>query len=807
LSDTRWLCIHGHFYQPPRENPWLESIEQQESAYPYHDWNERITAESYGPNAQARILDEKDRIIRIVNNYSSISYNFGPNLLQWLEDHSPDTYGLILSADRASAARFGGHGSALAQAYNHVIMPLADERDIQTQVLWGKRDFEHRFGRAPEGMWLPETAVDTRTLEALAAAGVSFTILAPHQAAAARRIGAEDWIDVSGGRIDTTQAYVCNLPSGRSITLFFYDGPVSRAVAFEGLLKSGEVFANRVLGLLRDETRPMLAHIATDGETYGHHHRHGEMALAYAMHYIQHNKLARITNYGEFLEHVPPQYEVQIEESTSWSCAHGLERWRSNCGCHTGGKPGWNQRWREPLRDALDWLRDEMRPHYEQEAGLLLRDPWAARDAYIDVVLDRVGRLDAFFAAHARTALTQTERTRALELLELQRHAMFMYTSCGWFFNDVAGIESVQVLAYAGRAIQLAEKLFGISLQAAFCEKLALAVSNEPKMGTACDLYRDQVEPLRVDLLRVGAHYAVDSAYDNAVPSSVYCYDVKLEDSVRRTSGETQLLAARARITSRVTLESEVITFAVLHLGGHNLAGGIRRFEGAQSYNEIVEQLTRSYETADLSAVVRALAANFPEYPFSLKSLFTDRQREVLYRLLQSSVRKAEAAYRRVYEENTPFTRFLVAQDLPLPRAFMLAAEFVINHDLRAEFDAEDIDVEHAQALVADAESLKVPLDKTGLAFALKRTLERLARRVRAEPDELNVLEAFARAATLACALPLSVDLWKVQNDYYELLRSTYEEKSDEARSGAADAVRWVELFKTVGAQLDVAVT
>jgi hypothetical protein len=389
----------------------------------------------------------------------------------------------------------------------------------------------------------------------------------------------------------------------------------------------------------------------------------------------------------------------------------------------------------------------------------------------------------------------------------MQRNAMFMYTSCGWFFNDVGGIETVQVLMYAGRVIQLADKLFSIPLEEEFITRLSLAESNDPDIGNAGAIYQNNVKPAVVDLMRVAAHYAVDSAFDHGPPpAEVYCYDVEVQDHLRRTSGETQLLAARARITSQLTRESEVITYAFVHLGGHNLAGGIREYQGQQLYTEVIRQLLQYYETADIAAVVRALTANFPEYPFSLKSLFTDRQREVLYRLLQSSVRRAEAAYRRVYQENTQFTRFLVAQDLPLPRAFMLAAEFVINHDLRAEFDTADIDIPHTQALLADAASLKVPLDKAGLGFALKRTLETLARSLRENPLDIDTLESLTIAARLARALPLSVDLWKVQNYYYEMLRTRFESQSAISQSGDADAARWVKLFEELGAQLEVAV-
>src|SRR4051812_11179720 len=282
MPASRHICIHGHFYQPPRENPWLEAVETQDSASPYHDWNERITAECYGPNASARILDENDRILKIVNNYASISFNFGPTLLSWLESRSPDTYAAIIDADRISRARFSGHGSALAQAYNHIILPLANARDKRTQVRWGLCDFEWRFGRKPEGMWLPETAVDVDSLEALAAEGIAFTILEPHQAKRVRKIGEKAWSETG---MDPTMPYRCTLPSGRTIAIFFYDGPISRAVAFENLLARGENLAHRVIGAFADTRKhAQVVNIATDGETYGHHHRYGDMALAYALH-------------------------------------------------------------------------------------------------------------------------------------------------------------------------------------------------------------------------------------------------------------------------------------------------------------------------------------------------------------------------------------------------------------------------------------------------------------------------------------------------------------------------------------------
>jgi len=371
----RYICIHAHFYQPPRENPWLETVEAQPSAYPFHDWNERITAECYAPNGASRIVDDQGRILEIVNNYSKISFNFGPTLLSWLDTQSPEVYASILEADRLSQHQFSGHGSAMAQAYNHMILPLANRRDKETQVIWGIRDFEKRFHRKPEGMWLPETAVDIESLDIMAGHGIKFTVLAQHQAAKVRRLGTRAYKDASGGRIDPTRAYETRLPSGRRIALFFYDGPISRAVAFEKLLNSGEQFAQRLLsGFSGDHDWPQLVNIATDGESYGHHHPHGDMALAYALRHIEENRLARLTNYGEFLEKQPPRMEAQIAERTAWSCTHGVERWNSDCGCRSADN-GWNQQWRGPLRAALDWLRDSTNPLFEEAAEKLFPTP------------------------------------------------------------------------------------------------------------------------------------------------------------------------------------------------------------------------------------------------------------------------------------------------------------------------------------------------------------------------------------------------------------------------------------------------
>ncbi len=609
---TRFVCVHGHFYQPPRENPWLETVEVQESAAPYHDWNDRITAECYAPNGASRIQNRKNEIVRILNNYSRMSFNFGPTLLSWLFDKAPRTYRMILDADRASAARFGGHGSAVAQVYNHMIMPLANERDAVTQIRWGIADFAYRFGRKPEGMWLAETAVNRYVLDLMAREGILYTILAPSQCARVRAIAkpGEAWTETPNATVDPTQPYLVKLDEGRSISIFFYDGPGSRAIAFEGLLDSGEKFAGRLLGSFRATSNhpAQLSHVATDGESYGHHHKHGEMALSFAMHYIEDKGLATLTNYGEFLERFPPICEAEVVENTSWSCAHGVERWRSDCGCN-GGRVGWNQLWRKPLRDSLDFLRDSTASLSEKLAAGLLKDLWAARDAYIDIVLDRSPDVIArFFHEQARRPLSEAERIIVLELMELQRHAQLMYTSCGWFFDEISGIETVQIIAYAGRVLQLAARLFGDPgrvLEPEFLRILAQAKPNVPDLKDGAAVYTSYIAGMKIGLEQVGAHYAISSVFRSyPEDGELFCFDVHRDAHEVFASGRGRVALGRAKIKSRITEESVAICYAVLHLGDQNLSAAVRRF----SETEIAGFATFS---ADIRAAIRV--ANLPE--------------------------------------------------------------------------------------------------------------------------------------------------------------------------------------------------
>jgi hypothetical protein len=801
----RYLCIHCHFYQPPRENPWLESIELQDSAYPYHDWNERITAECYAPNAASRILTPDNRITRIVNNYSRISFNVGPTLLSWMADRAPDTYQAILDADRESQQRFSGHGSAIAQVYNHMIMPLANRRDKQTQVLWGIRDFEYRFGRDPEGMWLAETAVDIETLEVLAANGIKFTVLAPSQAKHERRVSTTKYKNVEGGKIDPTRPYVCNLPSGRAINLFFYDGPISRAVAFEGLLSNGERFASRLLsGFADNRPWPELMHIATDGETYGHHHLKGDMALSYALHHIETRKLAKLTNYGEYLTINSPTHEVEIVENTAWSCSHGIGRWNSDCGCNSGGKPGWNQAWRAPLRKALDHLRDRLAEPYESKAGGLLLDPWKARDEYVDLVLDRSETgPKKFFAAHARHELSETEIVTALSLLEMQRHAMLMYTSCGWFFDELSGIETVQVIMYAGRALQLAQQLFPDHHEEDFRQLLQSATSNLPEYGDGAQIFDRFVKPAQVDLLSVTAHYAIASMFLRGDDRNlVNCYELKPIDEVRLESGRARLAIGASRIRSRVTREQQDVSFGVLHFGDHNLMAGVRLYPGDAEFRSIVRDLREPFLSADLPTVLRLLDRDFDRAHFTLKSLFRDERQKVVSKLLSSTMSEAEAAYNQIYERHAPLIGFLSGMGAPLPRMLHLTAEFVLNTSLRKEFMADELDLERVQRLLDTAAREKIQWDEAWLGYALTKRFGFMADELAIKP-RADLLHRFNLAVNLVRSLPFEVDLGRVQNVYYQLLQHVYPVM---AKDGDEASQLWISEFTDLGQKLGVCV-
>jgi alpha-amylase/alpha-mannosidase (GH57 family) len=806
----RYICVHGHFYQPPRQNPWLEAIELQDAAHPYHDWNERITAECYAPNTAARILDSTDRIVRIINNYARMSFNFGPTLLAWLEQQAPEVYAAIVSADHASQARFAGHGSALAQAYNHMILPLANRRDKYTQIRWGIDDFVHRFGRQPEGMWLPETAVDLETLDLMADLGIRFTILSPTQARRVRALSGGAWRDVSGGHIDPTMPYLQRLPSGRQITVFFYHAAISRGIAFERLLSNGKELADRLVGAFSAQhAGPQLVHAATDGETYGHHHRFGEMALAYALDSIETNNLARLTNYGAYLEQHPPTHEVEIIANTAWSCAHGIERWRSNCGCRTGGPREWQQTWRTPLREALDWLRDTLAPVYEQRGSRVLHDPWAARDDYLTVILERSPHnIERFLRRHARHSLTADETIVVLKLLEMQHQAMLMYTSCGWFFDELSGLEPRQVMLHAARALWLAHDFsWGAPLETDFLERLARAKSNLPEYRDGRTIYERFIRPAMVGWEQIAVQYAMHALCETApTPTRVYCYTVHLEDLQRLAASATQFVVGRARFTSEMTHDTAVLDFGVWHRGDHHLYGGARLVRDAEDDQSLLQEARAALMRADFSAIIRLLHDHFGPSTWSLRTLRRDAQRQIIPLILDTTLAATETLYRQIYEPRTPLFRTLTRLHMPAPRALQIAAEYLLNLDIRRAFDAADLDLGRLSALLEDSRKAHLTLDAMTLQSPITQRLVRAAAHWQAYPSDLVLLQTLVETMRLVRTLPFGVDLWQVQNVFYGLCHTAYPALRQSADQGDAPARVWVHHFRALGNLLSVCV-
>jgi alpha-amylase/alpha-mannosidase (GH57 family) len=779
-ASKRFVCIHGHFYQPPRENPWLETVETQDSAAPYHDWNERICAECYATNGAARVVNIKNQITRIVNNYARTSFNFGPTLLSWLKENAPRTYRMILDGERRSRKNFKGHSSAMAQVYNHAIMPLANRQDKVTQIRWGIADYQQHYGIAPEGMWLAETAADTETLELLALHGIKFTVLAPHQCRRIRPLkDAANWTDTPNAGVDTSHPYLINFESGVSMAIFFYDGPTSRAIAFEGLLNSGENFAGRLRSCFRDIPQPQLVHVATDGESYGHHHKHGEMALAYTLRLLEQDKNVRLTNYGCFLAQFPPDFECQINDDTSWSCAHGVERWRSDCGCN-GGKPGWNQAWRKPLRAALDELRDALIPLTEKAGAELFNDVWAARDAYIQVVLDRsTESADNFFIDHQSHPLADPERVRALELMEMQRHAQLMYTSCGWFFDDISGIETVQIIAYAARVLQLAQTAFGIeatALEPAFLERISEARSNVAKAGTGAQIYKDSVATMQLGLEQVVAHYAISSVFSSfSEETELFCYNVRRISYDTYTSGRGRLAIGRVHIASAITGQQRNYSFSVLHFGDQNITAAVKAYEATEveEFDAFVTEVTDQVLRADFPQVIRLLDAYYGHVDYSLTSLFTDEQRRIVQLILNSTLWNIENSLKTIYEDHASLLHFLSQAGLPKPPALTLAAGFAINAGLRRALEGDPIDQASLKSFLSLAKADQVPLETPTLSYIADQRMKRAMIELLMSSGSLEMLDRALTLARIFAELPFDLNLWQAQNIWYEILRTS----------------------------------
>jgi len=805
----RYICIHGHFYQPPRENPWLEDVELQDSAYPYHDWNARITAECYSPNAASRILGEDKKIIDIVNNYSKISFNFGPTLLSWMQRHAPQVYNDILGADKKSLENFGGHGAAMAQVYNHMIMPLANSRDKRTQVIWGIRDFRHRFDRDPQGMWLAETAVDLETLEIMAEHNLKFTVLAPHQALKVRKITDKQWVDVSGGKIDPKVPYLCKLPSGRTISLFFYDGAISRETAFGGLLDNGENFANKLLAAFLSENHSdQLEHIATDGETYGHHHRFGDMALTYCLYFLESNNLARITIYSEFLEKNPPQYEVEIIENSSWSCFHGVERWRANCGCNSNGHAGWNQDWRAPLRGAMDWLRDNLVHIFEEQLSGLVKDPWKARDEYIEVILDRSQEnVENFLSRITEKDTNYEEKLKILYLMEMQRNAMLMYTSCGWFFDEISGIETLQVLNYAARAMQLAKAVSNVSLEEVYRGLLERAPSNIPEFENGAKVYDLFVKPLIMDLSRVGVHYGITSLFKK-YPSSVTLYSFSAERRAQEQleAGKQKLIIGRVFLRSNITWNEEEVIFAALHLGDHNIVAAAKPYAQEESFNEMLKQMKESFQKGEISDLIRHIDTNFNGHTFSLSILLKDEQKQIIDQIFAAAQKEIGGSLRSIYEHHYAAVQFMSGLNIPLPKYFSAIIGFVLNTDIQRILDNEGFDNEKLSRLIKESKKWYGEIDIAALELKAARKVDLEMERLSQDIQNIGLMKNISELVSILRGLSQSINFWKAQNIHFYLSKAPMHEMQERSQAGDALAGSWLDSFTELGEALSIKV-
>ena len=790
----KFICIHGHFYQPPRENAWLETVELQDSAYPFHDWNARITSECYAPNAASRILNDDRVITKIVNNYSRISFNFGPTLLSWLELNDPETYEGIIEADKLSMINFSGHGSALAQVYNHIIMPLASRRDKETQVIWGIRDFTHRFGRHPEGMWLAETAVDTETLEVLAENNIKFTILAPRQAKSVREIGGNKWDNV-GINVDPRMPYLVNLPSGKQIHVFFYNGDLSQSVAFNGLLNNGSEFAGKLMSGFGAGLDQQLVHIATDGESYGHHHKHGDMALAYCLEAINRDKNIQLTNYGEALERFTVTHEALIVEDSSWSCVHGVGRWEKDCGCHTGGHASWNQQWRKPLRDSLNWLRDEVVKVFEKEAAPFFDNPWEARNEYISVIMGRDEGTQTFLDKYQ---IKEDHAIKALRLMEMQRNSLLMFTSCGWFFDEVSGIETTQILQYACRAIQLALQEGDVDLEPGFLNILKKAKSNLKQYGDAVKIYNDVVIPTRLTLERVGIHYAVASIFEEDPESlPVFNYEPNSTYLERREAGSQKIVIGKTRVKSRVTLSNKEFKFAVMYLGQQNIIGNISITMSDEDFDVFCSRFLKAFEMSQLGEMIGLIMQYFGPNKFSLWHLFKDEKRKALNLIMEQSMKQVENSFRRIYNRDYTLMNYLKSDDIPIPSAYQTTLQYVLNADLRNTLMDEKIDLmelgrikdEFKKWDLTIDDSLYIEQHASSMAYdALKRVNEEFY-----DITRLQRLNGFSEYLN---QFGLKPNLYKAQNLYFEM--------SIDENLRAKTTEEWKSLFNSLGEKIGI---
>jgi alpha-amylase/alpha-mannosidase (GH57 family) len=789
-----YVTVHGHFYQPPRENPYLDTIERQPSAYPFHDWNERIHYECYRPNAFARILNDRAEVVGIVNNFEYLSFNIGATLMSWLETYDMEAYQRILEGDRKSRDRLNGHGNAIAQVYNHIILPLANRRDKYTQIRWGKEDFRKRFGRDPEGMWLAETAVDYATLEALIDEEIRFIVLAPSQAERCRPFSLQDddpdaaseikWYEVGGGQIDPTRPYRCFIPDGRYIDIFFYDGPISGDMGFDDVLQSSDFFAGRIGQAVKGDRRPsQLISVATDGETFGHHKKGTEKCITYACAVEFPRRGWTVTNFAHYLSLNPPTWEVVLKPVTAWSCSHGVERWQNDCGCGGGGE--WHQKWRQPLRDSLNWLRDELSKVYQEIGCRFFNDPWQARDEYIQVILDRSpNKVEQFLNRHQNHSLSPSEQIDALRLLEMQRHTLLMFTSCGWFFEELSRPEGVQILRYAARALELAGEVAGVYLEEEFIHRLTSAPSNIDRFKDGSEVYRQLVSSAQISFKQVAAHYAISSLFTNYQEQQrIYCYDAQQLDYEKQYLGALTLAVGQVRLVCSMTWEERHFVFAVLHLGGWDFHCCIQPFSGRLAYIQFKDQLFESFKQASAAQIVLAMSELSEDRSFNLQHLFIEERHRILQQLTANTKKHLDRLYSQVYRDNYSILVAFQRDELPVPIELQVAAEIALAERCTTAIATLEQAVDDPQVMlnsVAELAAIATESDRLRCQLKIpeaKKTLEQLMLRLlwqlihENDPVTLEVdIQRLVQLIKVGKQLRVGLSLDRVQELYYSCL-------------------------------------
>jgi alpha-amylase/alpha-mannosidase (GH57 family) len=827
-----YVAVHGHFYQPPRENPYLDAIERQSGAAPFHDWNERIHHECYRPNAFARVLNDKGEVVGIVNNYEYLSFNIGATLMSWLEKHDVEVYQRILEADNKSSVRLNGHGNAIAQVYNHIIMPLANERDKYTQIRWGKADFKSRFGRDPEGMWLAEAAVDYATLDALVAEGIKFIVLAPSQAQRCRLISNQnnpnpEWQEVGGSQIDPTRPYRCYLKGDQNgyIDIFFYDGPISRDMGFSDVVYNSSHFAGRIGAAVRGDHRTsQLISVATDGETFGHHKGGTEKTLAFAFRYEFPHRGWTVTNFAHYLSINQPTWEVELKPITAWSCAHGVDRWQDDCGC--GGAPGWHLKWRRPLRDALNWLRDELIKVYEDYGRKLFNDLWLARDEYVEVILDRSQEnIDSFLARHQNHKLTEEEQVDALRLLEMQRHSLLMFTSCGWFFEELSRPEGTQILRYAARALELAGDVAGVRLEDEFVKRLNAAPSNIELFGHGAEVYRQLVVTAQVNFRQVAAQYAITSLFnkqsqyhDANYQKHIYCYAVTEQDFELQRMGAMTLAVGHLNLVSSITRESEHLQFAVLHLGGWDFHCCIQAFEGRRPYSSLKEKLFDALQLASAANVILVMTQLFGDEAYNLQNLFAEERHRIMRLLSQETLSRLDQLYTQTYRDNYGILMAFHRDGLSAPQELQVAADIALGHRCMTILRALEQDIlERAsitnhlvelEAAVTEAKHLRcklnIPEGKILLEQVILRNLWQLLHDAYGNLEK--DIQQFERLVNAAYQLNIGISIDRAQELYLQYLPVHVLPKFATTTTNHQDTTKYRQILK-LGEKLNVCVS